>query len=50
VESDKATVPITSRYDGTIVKLHYEEGDLAKTGEQVKTRLLAQSLSARGVV
>jgi len=32
VESDKATTPITSRYDGTIVKLHYEEGDMAKTG------------------
>lgn len=33
VESDKATVPITSKFDGKIVKLHYEEGDLAATGK-----------------
>jgi len=32
VESDKASVPITSRYDGKIVKLYYEEGDMAATG------------------
>ena len=32
VESDKASTPITSRYDGKIVKLYYEEGDQAKTG------------------
>ena len=32
VESDKATTPISSRYDGKILKLHYEEGDMAKTG------------------
>jgi hypothetical protein len=29
----QATVPITSRYDGKIVKLYYEEGDTAKTGD-----------------
>jgi len=32
VQSDKATVDITSRFDGTVRKLHYKPGDLAKTG------------------
>jgi 2-oxoisovalerate dehydrogenase E2 component (dihydrolipoyl transacylase) len=32
VQSDKATVNITSRYTGKITKLHYEVGDLAKVG------------------
>lgn len=32
VQSDKATVEITSRYDGTISKLHYAPGDIAKVG------------------
>lgn len=32
VQSDKATVEITSRYDGTITKIHYQVGEMAKTG------------------
>lgn len=33
VQSDKANVTITSRYDGTIVKLYYNVNDTAKVGE-----------------
>ncbi|KAF0852348.1 mitochondrial branched-chain amino acid degradation dihydrolipoamide branched-chain transacylase E2 subunit [Andalucia godoyi] len=33
VQSDKATVEITSRYDGVVSKLHYKKGDLAKVGK-----------------
>jgi 2-oxoisovalerate dehydrogenase E2 component (dihydrolipoyl transacylase) len=32
VQSDKATVDITSRYDGIVRKLYYAVGDMAKTG------------------
>jgi len=32
VESDKATVTITSRYQGTIKRLHYNVDDVAKVG------------------
>lgn len=32
VQSDKATVEITSRYDGTISVVHYKEGDIVKVG------------------
>lgn len=32
VESDKATVTITSRYAGTITKVHYETGATARVG------------------
>ncbi|XP_072024001.1 lipoamide acyltransferase component of branched-chain alpha-keto acid dehydrogenase complex, mitochondrial-like [Amphiura filiformis] len=32
VQSDKASVTITSRYDGVIRKLHYEVDDIAKVG------------------
>jgi 2-oxoisovalerate dehydrogenase E2 component (dihydrolipoyl transacylase) len=32
VQSDKATVDITSRFDGVVRKLHYAVGDMAKTG------------------
>lgn len=33
VQSDKATVPITSRYSGKIVKLHYDIEDTALVGK-----------------
>eukprot|EP01035_Chromulina_nebulosa_P026955 gene26955-35365_t len=32
VQSDKATVEITSRYEGVIVKIHHEEGSIVKVG------------------
>lgn len=32
VQSDKATLDITSRYDGIVKKLHYKKGDMAKVG------------------
>ncbi|TPX71442.1 dihydrolipoyllysine-residue (2-methylpropanoyl)transferase [Spizellomyces sp. 'palustris'] len=32
VQSDKAAVEITSRYDGVIKKLHYAAGDVARVG------------------
>lgn len=33
VQSDKASVEITSRFSGTISKLHYNVNDVAKVGE-----------------
>ena len=33
VQSDKATVEITSRYDGVVKKLHYGVNDMAKVGD-----------------
>jgi 2-oxoisovalerate dehydrogenase E2 component (dihydrolipoyl transacylase) len=33
VQSDKANVEITSRYDGTVTRLHYKVGELAKVGK-----------------
>lgn len=32
VQSDKASVEITSRFSGTVKKLHYEAGDMASVG------------------
>lgn len=32
VQSDKATVDISSRYSGVVLKLHYKKGDIAKVG------------------
>ena len=33
VQSDKASVTITSRYDGLIRKIHYQIDDIAKVGK-----------------
>lgn len=33
VQSDKASVTITSRYDGVIAKLHYKIDDIALVGQ-----------------
>ncbi|KAJ2479964.1 hypothetical protein EV174_003870 [Coemansia sp. RSA 2320] len=35
VASDKATVEITSRYDGTVKKLHYKDNDIALVGKPI---------------
>jgi 2-oxoisovalerate dehydrogenase E2 component (dihydrolipoyl transacylase) len=35
VQSDKATVEITSRFDGQITKVHYTEGDIVKVRNPV---------------
>ncbi|CAG8466468.1 19245_t:CDS:2, partial [Racocetra fulgida] len=35
VQSDKASVEITSRYSGTIKELHYEVGEMAKVGKPI---------------
>jgi 2-oxoisovalerate dehydrogenase E2 component (dihydrolipoyl transacylase) len=35
VQSDKATVEITSRYDGSVAKLHYKVGDVMKVGKPI---------------
>ena len=33
MQSDKASVEITSRFAGVIKKLHYEAGEMAKVGK-----------------
>ena len=33
VQSDKASVTITSKYDGVVTKLYYEVDDIAQTGD-----------------
>lgn len=46
VQSDKATVEITSRFDGKIVKLHHAEGSIVKVG----SALLDIDTNASGAV
>ena len=33
VQSDKASVTITSKYDGVVTKLYYQVDDIAQTGD-----------------
>src|SRR6266540_7353254 len=35
VQSDKASVEITSRFTGTVEKLHYKVGEMAKVGNPI---------------
>ena len=47
VQSDKASVTITSRYDGIIRKLHYEVDDIAQVGTplvDIETDEVAQGI------
>jgi 2-oxoisovalerate dehydrogenase E2 component (dihydrolipoyl transacylase) len=51
VQSDKASVEITSRFAGVIKKLHYEAGDMAKVGKplldiDIQSEVSAQDLEA----
>ena len=39
VQSDKATVELTSRYDGEIVKIHHKEGDIVEVCSYLLTAI-----------
>uniref|UniRef100_A0A183A064 Lipoamide acyltransferase component of branched-chain alpha-keto acid dehydrogenase complex, mitochondrial n=1 Tax=Echinostoma caproni TaxID=27848 RepID=A0A183A064_9TREM len=45
VQSDKATVTITSRYDGTIRALHFEPQDMCAVGQALVDIELAEGAS-----
>ncbi|KAJ3208638.1 hypothetical protein HDU82_002172 [Entophlyctis luteolus] len=46
VQSDKASVEITSRYDGVIQKLHYKIGDVAKVGSPLVDILVQDTIES----
>eukprot|EP01099_Mayorella_cantabrigiensis_P001880 TRINITY_DN1821_c0_g1_i1.p1 TRINITY_DN1821_c0_g1~~TRINITY_DN1821_c0_g1_i1.p1 ORF type:complete len:540 (-),score=126.95 TRINITY_DN1821_c0_g1_i1:108-1688(-) len=47
VQSDKATVEITSRYEGVVSKVYYQKGDIAKVGKPlIDVTLSSHSASA----
>ena len=39
VQSDKATVEITSRFDGIISKVYHKEGEIVKVSWNIKLKL-----------
>ncbi len=46
VQSDKATVEITSRYDGKVAKVHFEEGAIVPVGAALVDMLTSADVSA----
>ncbi|KAK6048487.1 Biotin-requiring enzyme [Cooperia oncophora] len=46
VQSDKAAVTITSRYDGVIKKLHYKVDDVARVGQPLVEIEVAEAVAA----
>jgi 2-oxoisovalerate dehydrogenase E2 component (dihydrolipoyl transacylase) len=46
VQSDKATVEITSRYDGTVAKVHHKEGDIVNVGSALVDILTSGNVDA----
>jgi len=48
VQSDKASVTITSRYDGVITKLHYAVDDVAKVGQPLFDVILDNAEGSQG--
>ena len=48
VQSDKANVEITSRYDGVVVELKYKVGELAKVGQPLLTLQAGGAATAAG--
>jgi 2-oxoisovalerate dehydrogenase E2 component (dihydrolipoyl transacylase) len=49
VQSDKAAVEITSRFDGQITKLHYDQGVMAKVGAPLVDIDIAEGEAGKGV-
>ncbi|XP_024195360.1 lipoamide acyltransferase component of branched-chain alpha-keto acid dehydrogenase complex, mitochondrial isoform X1 [Rosa chinensis] len=43
VQSDKATIEITSRYQGRVAQIHYVPGDIVKVGEILLKMMVAES-------
>ncbi|CAK4635353.1 unnamed protein product [Aphanomyces euteiches] len=46
VQSDKATVEITSRFDGVVTKVHYEVGAMAKVGSPLIDLEVSEEVAA----